>query len=113
MIELLQPIFITFWGIICFYGIIDLCYDLNSKFCSCCRKTIKTKNIYLINKDSEKYIDKVCPICLENFTKDNIPYTISFCQNDSHPFHQECVSEYFRNNSFSCPVCRRITDTEI
>lgn len=113
MIELIQPIFITFWGIICFYGILDLCVDLNFRVCSCCRRRIKLKSIYLINKDPEKYTDKICPICLEDFDEENIPYVISSCGNDNHPFHTDCILKHYKNGSFNCPVCRRSTIVEI
>jgi len=111
--EFLVPIFISVWGIICFYLVVGLCYDLNKNFCSCCNKTIKVKNIYLINKDYQDYQDKICPICLEEFTKEKPPSIINFCENNNHPFHDDCITKHFKNNNLNCPVCRKTLITEV
>jgi len=54
----------------------------------------------------DEYLENICPVCIEDFTEENPPYKIKFCNNDKHPFHKDCIMETFEKISVFCPVCR-------
>ncbi|ESN96466.1 hypothetical protein HELRODRAFT_67684 [Helobdella robusta] len=49
----------------------------------------------------EKFIDKLCPICMEEFCDGSFVRELK-CR---HAFHHSCIREWFEMNC-SCPVCR-------
>lgn len=55
---------------------------------------------------SEKYIEsanqEMCPICQDNFKKNDLVTNIPKC---SHLFHSECLFLWLKNND-QCPMCR-------
>ena len=53
------------------------------------------------DENRNKYIEKRCPICLENMDNPDKYYFL----NCMHKYHEECINEWLRRNLF-CPICR-------
>lgn len=56
------------------------------------------------------FIKKTCPICLEDFKKENLPVFLKECTENNDPkhfFHRECIEKHL-DYSNECPVCRKV-----
>lgn len=49
--------------------------------------------------------EDVCAICKTNYEEDGNTYTIPEC---SHMFHSDCILQWFRSGSNTCPYCRSV-----
>ena len=47
---------------------------------------------------------KECSICLIEFVQDE--WVIKLRCNETHVFHEDCVSEWIKKSNFTCPLCR-------
>ena len=71
----------------------------------------KIVNNLFVNKQCElnKFLDKNCPICLENF-KIGDKYIILPC---IHSFHDDCIKNWMNKNN-TCPICKfSLTNTNM
>ena len=50
---------------------------------------------------------KECHICLGKFTFFKPGYSFSFCENDLHPIHWDCIVRSLERK-LECPVCRSV-----
>ena len=55
----------------------------------------------VITYNNEIYNDKTCPICLDNYIKNDELYKL-MC---NHYYHKKCIDNWLSNNP-SCPLCR-------
>ena len=97
---------LTIWGVICFAGCLRLCLMSGNGYCCKCYQRFRTNEILVIKQDFIDYPDSECPICLDEFTNQNPPYTISFCNNNRHPLHKSCILKNFQSGNIDCPICR-------
>lgn len=94
------------WGIICFYGCVSLCFMSDNNYCCKCFQRFRANEIHLIRQNFIDYPDSECPICLDDFTSKNPPYSMSFCDSYKHPLHKRCILQNFQKGNIDCPVCR-------
>lgn len=101
------------FGITGFFAIMEFITNRNIFNCSCCKRRelilemdLESNENHLEELIPDEYLENVCPVCIEDFTEENPPYKIKFCDNDKHPFHKDCIMETFEKISVFCPVCR-------
>lgn len=70
-------------------------YAINKLVCKLYNKYSEYTNYKLKNKES-------CIVCLENYSFLE-SCTKLCCQ---HTFHKSCIKNWFKNNNFTCPICR-------
>lgn len=71
----------------------------------CISSSNPANNFKVIKSGYFKTRGKNCHICLERFTVINPGYYISFCDNDLHPSHWNCIVRCLERKT-ECPVCR-------
>jgi hypothetical protein len=69
---------------------------------------IKDKNplsntISIIKSDLPENYNDICPICLDEISKDNKVCLISDCK--YHYYHIECIHKYIEQGFTNCPMC--------
>lgn len=60
-----------------------------------------TKKFRTVTKEDTKYIDYICPICLNNY-KFGSTVTILKC---GHIFHRDCINQWHEKKEI-CPICQ-------
>jgi hypothetical protein len=80
------------------------CLKLVNSCLTNCRQSRRNKRalkIKTVNSNDEENLLNECPICLEQYAKDE---KICILQCD-HTFHEKCIKEWLKNSE-NCPNCR-------